>query len=139
MRVLPFYDVPDVNAGGSRPAAEGPGAGCGFEWTTLMLVGRHVPRSSGRIFCRSTTTSQVRTMPALLVKPVAGCLVPGGFLKGRRTWSAVRTGGTWLVTGAATTGKPAAKAVLGVSTTTRRCFGFCPFGSKTSFTKMMSA
>jgi hypothetical protein len=43
------------------------------------------------------------------------------------------------VTGAATIGKPAAKALLGVRTTTRRVFGFCPFGSRTLSARMMSA
>jgi hypothetical protein len=122
---------------GQPPRALAPAAV--FEWTTLILVGGTYPDRTGEISCGSTFTSQVRTMAALLVRPVAGCLVPGGFLNGRRTWSAVNTGGTWLVTGAATIGKPAAKAVSGVSTTTRRSFGFCPFESKTLLTKMISA
>ena len=73
---------PDQPIQGQPPRAWA--AAAVLAWTTAMVRGGTYP-DRPVMSCRSTTTSQVATMAARRVRPVAGWRVPGGFLKGRRT------------------------------------------------------
>ena len=93
-----------------------------FAFTTVMYAGGTKPERP-RMSFDAIATIHVHKTAASLVRPVFGCL-PGGFLYGSFTKSAVSGLGSVLVTPATTIGNPAARALSGVRTTTRRVFKF---------------